>query len=48
MHYNGDWVPPGSAGCIDLTLSMTSFVHEFRKHGKDMKLTVQYTTDSGG
>lgn len=39
---------PGSAGCIDLTLSMNSFVHEFRKHGKDMKLKVQYTTDPGG
>lgn len=33
---------PGSAGCIDLTHSMPDFALEFRKYGKDLKLTVKY------
>jgi hypothetical protein len=37
---------PGSAGCIDLTHSMPSFVQEFLKYGKDLELTVEYEPKS--
>jgi RHS repeat-associated protein len=33
---------PGSAGCIDLTRHMTSFVTKFQSYGKDMVLRVKY------
>lgn len=33
---------PGSAGCIDMTSSIDSFVRKFRSHGRDLILQVDY------
>jgi len=33
---------PGSAGCIDLTNQLESFIKTFREYGKDVELTVKY------
>jgi len=33
---------PASAGCIDLTSSMTDFVDTFIKYGKNIELRVCY------
>jgi hypothetical protein len=38
---HGGWVA-GSAGCIDLTSDMPSFVDAFLKYGKDMDVVVRY------
>jgi hypothetical protein len=35
---------PGSAGCIDLTSEMNSFVQAFKAQGKDLILKVDYTS----